>query len=199
MKRAMIDIETLGTSMDAIIAEIGLVISQDGQIDFSMQITLDWREQELLGRKADVFTLLWWAQDSRIAQFKKLAEHNNFNRGRLEKCLDFIVVHLRDCDEVWANSPSFDLAILNNLLMQTSGAKISYKNEMDFRTVRKLHPDVAYDYPEDAHNALADAQAQVAHLRKLGIWPEVFRRLDLQRGTTDFVLNTTELPEVTHA
>jgi len=172
MKRAMIDIETLGTSMDAIIAQIGIVISQAGVCDFSFDTTLDWREQELLGRKADVFTLLWWSQEDRIAKFQELAKRQNFNRGKMAEKLDFIVFHLRDCDEVWANSPSFDLAIINNLLAQMNCGKISYKTEMDFRTARKLHPEVSYDYPEDAHNALADAQAQVAHLRKLGIWPD---------------------------
>jgi 3' exoribonuclease, RNase T-like len=172
MKRAMIDIETLGTSAEAIIAEIGVVISEVGKIDYSFNCTLDWREQEMLGRKADVFTLLWWTQDDRIKKFQELAKKNNFNRGRLHEVLNGLVILLRDCDEIWANSPTFDIAIVNDLLKQTIGCKLSYKTAMDFRTARKLHPDILYEYPEDAHNALTDAQAQVAHLRKLGIWPD---------------------------
>lgn len=197
MKRVMIDIETLGTRPDAIIAEVGIVVGEEGKIDFSLQMTLNWAEQEGLGRKIDVATLLWWTKAGRMATFKQLAERQTCV-GALKKRLESIEFYLRGADEVWANSPSFDLAVINNLFEQVGLLRVNYKREMDFRTVRKLHPGVAYDYPEDAHNALADAQAQVAHLRKLGIWPEVFKPLDLQRGTTDFVLNTST-PEVTHA
>ena len=170
MKRAMIDIETLGTTMNAIIAEVGIVISEPGKDDFLLHLTLDWREQEQLGRGADVYTLLWWSQKDRISKFAELGKRQNLNRQRLAESLDMICFYLRDCDELWANSPTFDLAIINSLLQQAIKAKLSYKAEMDFRTARKLHPDVPYDYPEDAHDALADAQAQVAHLRKLEIW-----------------------------
>ena len=172
MKRVMIDIETLSTKPDAIIAEIGMVVSEPLKPDFPLFLTLNWQDQQEVGRAIDVNTLLWWTNTKRADTFLKMALGQQ-GRQPLFKSLDILVHYLRGAEEVWANSPSFDLACLNSLLDQFSYQKISYKIERDFRTARALRPTVAYEHPVDAHNALADAQAQVAHLRKLGIWPEV--------------------------
>ena len=171
MKRVMIDIETLSTKQDAIIAQVGIVVSEPGKEDFSLLIKLDWLEQEAYGRVTDVNTLLWWMQADRAQTFVEMGSSQADCLG-IEKAVDVIEHYLRGADEVWANSPTFDIACINSLIGTFGSEKISYKIERDFRTARALHPTVVYEYPVDAHNALADAQAQVAHLRKLGIWPE---------------------------
>lgn len=71
----------------------------------------------------------------------------------------------------WGNSSTFDLTIVGGAF-QRLGLKAPwyFTNERDFRTVRNMFPHIEYDPDEKgagAHNALADAQFQVAHLFKI--------------------------------
>jgi hypothetical protein len=176
MKKAMIDIETLGTSAEAIITEVAIVICEAGCYDFAIHLHLDWSEQEELGRTIDVWTLRWWLASGRKDMLAESAAVQHDKEGQLRPNMACIFSALFDCDEIWANSPSFDVAIINSLFHQLGMSNIDHTKQRDFRTVRKLHPEVAYEYPVDAHNALADARAQVAHLRKLGVFEASFSK-----------------------
>jgi len=174
MKRVMIDIETLSTKPDAVITQIGIVISECGKPDNEGIWHLPWMEQEHYGRVIDVGTLLWWLKSDRVQALHNMAAlQDDLVKQAWEVALELSDA-LDGADEVWANSPSFDVACINSLFEVTGHGKISHKVERDFRTARALHPEVKYEYASNAHDALADAQAQVAHLRKLGIWPAAF-------------------------
>lgn len=173
IKRAMIDLETLGTKPGCVILEIGIVCnfpSPDSSIDSDWGLDIPVR---ITGQKVmiiDPDTIAWWMKHpdawARICA-------NQIDTDHPDVASDVIFHVLSMCDEIWANSPSFDCAILSHFISHyTPGVGIPWKHsqERDFRTARALHPEAPYTPPENAHGALADAIAQAAHLDKLGIW-----------------------------
>ena len=65
---------------------------------------------------------------------------------------------------VWGNAASFDLKILEKAY-EICGLEVpwSYKNEMCYRTLKNLYPQVPYKKPRTSHDALEDAIAQANH------------------------------------
>jgi hypothetical protein len=168
----MIDIETLSTKPNAVITEIGVVISEHGHPDVCVLLQLNWSDQYAMGREIDADTLIWWLKEEDRAAKLMDAADNQHKRPHTIMVLGKLAGYLTMADEVWANSPSFDVACINSLLLMHGFPKISHKVERDFRTARALRPELEYEYPVNAHDALADAQAQADYLRELGIWPD---------------------------
>lgn len=163
MIRAMIDIEALAGPPWAVILEIGLV-RNDGEEP--LQVVLDIKDQER--RKIDCSTLSWWhgQPDAWAAVMRRQALGMPLRSGLLT-----LARALNGVDEVWANSPSYDLVILACAMRQCHlTPPWRFFQERDFRTARALSPGVDYTPPADAHSALADAQAQADHLNKLNLW-----------------------------
>jgi hypothetical protein len=113
-------------------------------------------------------TVMWW-----LGQSQEAREAVRFSaldiRTVLTEFADFIAEHSRVQDvRTWGNANTFDLTLLSGAY-ERMGMKQPwhYVNEMCFRTVRNMYPQVVYD-PErkgkDAHNALADAIFQANHL-----------------------------------
>lgn len=183
----MLDLETLGTSQDSVVTEIGTAI-YDGSNEFKMFFApLYIEEQTKRGRKTCKETLQW--------HFENNAE--NFTRyidgykAPIEDALNELnrVIDSIESNKIylWANSPDFDVSILKNLFANFDMAlseKIRYNNILDFRTMRiMLSKDIvktfyqesqeeieAMDIPSKGkHNALADAILQLkVLLRMLG-------------------------------
>jgi hypothetical protein len=188
IRRVMIDLETLGTKPGCVVLEIGIVTnygaiqayrnfnlspmdlkilaSHGDEIGLSIPVDIGQQGKESI----DPSTLRWW-----------MAHRQAFDRiitiqatGSVispEMAGSVVAKALKDAEEVWANSPSFDLAILSDWLPRHGFCvPWRYWQERDFRTVVALNPSVPYERPADAHSALADAMAQAAHLDRLGIW-----------------------------
>lgn len=172
IKRAMIDLETLGTKPGCAILQIGIVCNfADGitgkDIDVSMPVRLDV-EQCL--RTVDPNTVAWWMRHPAAWARQCFLQRDSFRPEVAAKNALFL---LSVCDEVWANSPSFDCAIMLDFIFHfapSEGIPWRYGKERDFRTVRAMHPEIVYTPPADAHDALSDARAQAAYLDQLGIW-----------------------------
>ena len=170
VKRAMIDLETLGTAPGCVILQIGIVTNFQYAFDLTVkdEFTLPIEEQK--DRSIDPETLVWWKKHP-VAAIRMMRSY----KSRVEFSCVQVAIHvsalLQEADEVWANSPSFDCSILREFLCQyAKGPTWKYYQERDFRTAKALRPNVPYVKPEHAHSALADAQAQVDHLIKLGVW-----------------------------
>lgn len=169
MKSVMVDIETLSTRHDAAIISIGLAKFDEKQGVYETHgITI--RKEDWYGH-IDPATVKWWME-----QEKDTREYS-FN-GTTTAMLaaaefsDFV----KDADEVWANSPSFDLTILkswwNNMVDNTrpgySPGKwpVHYRAERDCRTIfteaRRLGIDIdhAWKMGSSAHNPVDDAANQ---------------------------------------
>lgn len=175
IRRAMIDIETLGAKPGCVVLEIGVVCNVSNPYDangngadWSASCHVDISQQP--DAIIDPATLRWWMRHP--VAFDRLTKAQLAGQTvSPAAAIDTLEAMLRGVDEVWANSPSFDCAILAEFVSRYAGAvPWRYVQERDFRTARALRPDVPYERPADAHSALADATAQAEHLKKLNLW-----------------------------
>jgi len=172
VKSVMIDIETLSTQPDACVVAIGAAVFNDHEVTDTWGCTI--RHQDWHGH-IDPATVKWWIEQSMDAK------HATFANGITDKeammqLKDFI----QGADEIWANSPSFDLVILKKWWLRVSPGyhmPVSYRNERDCRTIfreaDRLSIELGNAWAQGtAHNAVDDAANQsraiIAYRRALG-------------------------------
>lgn len=169
MKSVMVDIETLSTRHDAMIISIGLAAFDVEQGVYATH-GICINHKEWFGHM-DPSTVKWWMEqesttreysfEGKTSQMVAAAEFKNF---------------VEDADEIWANSPSFDLVILKNwwngLYANTVPSwhpgkfPVIYRTERDCRTIfneaRRLGIDIdhAWKMGSSAHNPVDDAANQ---------------------------------------
>jgi hypothetical protein len=165
----MLDIETLGTEPGCVILSVGAcVFGRDG-VEETWSMSVDLESCEAHGLEADLSTLAWWLSRSDEAQAAALE-----GGEPLEDVLREVTQWYREqnADQLWANSPIFDVAILNEACDRAGiGSPWSFWQLRDYRTLSDLA--IADDIGREgtAHDALDDAvhQARVASatLRRL--------------------------------
>jgi len=151
----MLDIETLATHKRAPIIEIAAVKFDAGTIYpnyFHYFIKPDFSRFP-----PDNDTLLFWLEQPRPMPLSKSAPLEPIVLDRLTEWMGLSIGRL------WANSPSFDLAILSeHYLAYGMPIPWRYRAEWDFRTLRRLAE--LLDYPVErqpaTHEALDDAIQQ---------------------------------------
>jgi hypothetical protein len=152
MRRVMIDIETLGTTPNGVIASIGAVEFGADRRNLHVRIKLDQR-----GRVIDADTLQFWLGQSKEAQEELTGEP----RVDLRSALSQLREMTEQADEVWAKPPQFDLSILRNAYIGLGqNCPWQHRKERDLRTLSMLLPFVQQPPNSLKHNALADAVAQ---------------------------------------
>lgn len=172
-KHIMIDIETLGTSSNCVVASIGAK-EMFGKGEFYRK--LDWSQQTRKRRVIEPSTVRWWLQQSADAQ-AELVEVGDDVETVLNDLADFCG---RDSHcFLWANGSIFDIGILRSLYHDFRvGFPTTYDKELDFRTVRRVVEIVKPNHVmawldnETAHDALGDAKSQAHALEN--IFSEVF-------------------------
>lgn len=144
----MIDIETLGTSPNAVILQIGAVGFAAGGMDpgFYSDVTIE--DQVHLGRSVDNTTLAWWLDKTLPEARTSVFERRRVDTTSLSQVLNdlnrYIKAYLIDedvnntpHDRLWANSPAFDLAIIRNAMEMCSiTPSWNYWHEADVRTLK---------------------------------------------------------------
>ena len=170
MKEVMIDLETLSTENNAIIATIG-AIKFDRTMDVpelkSMEtfyIRIDSKSCELLNMHMDNSTIEWWKKQNEKSRNEIFSDENRISiKESLKKLSSF----LKDCEIVWANSPNFDCIILENAYKKCK-LKIPWKyyNLRDCRTVYDLGKISLDSIGKVSHNALEDCYNQILCLNK---------------------------------
>lgn len=184
----MIDIETLGTTHDSVILQIGAVgFAKDGMNSgFYADVTVE--DQIAMGREVEPFTLGWWldrtSSEARLSVFERKDVDLKPLRICLEKLNEYIKAYLIDDthnntkhDKLWANSPSFDLEIIRNAMQICEIKPVwQYWHEADVRTL-KVIDGIMQDkeikkIPEMReggifHNALDDAKNQALYVSHL--------------------------------
>ena len=171
-QHVMIDIETMSTSMKAAVLQIGAVKFDALGIHESMQVSLDPRGQiKDHARIMDMDTLVWWA--SKPSWHKVLVDgvcQLRIVRDVLGELNAFM--HKMDTAEVrvWANSPTFDLAILRDL-HKDYGLRTpwSFRNERDMRTLMSVVPN-SCRVNRDLHVAVEDAKDQAQSVINAWQW-----------------------------
>jgi hypothetical protein len=166
-KRVMLDIETLGTEPGCVVLSIGAVEFGPGGRGEELYVNIDRESCEDAGLYVDEETLAWW-QDQQEDAKTVLS-----GGGSLEQGLVDLKRFGNNADEWWANSPKFDMAILEVAFDAVDmEPPWEFYELRDVRTVKNLP---GTDHPEEKgveHDALDDARNQArlvaSNLRLLG-------------------------------
>ena len=166
--KLMIDLETLGTSNKAHVLSLGVAFFDDEKIHHSSHLLIKPDGQE--GRERSYSTFMWWLKQAseNPAAAKGIMEGERLHIDRaLSVLTDMINTHRPK--EVWANSPTFDCAILRDLYEQSPIMETPWPfwAERDFRTLKAVTGGIVPAFEGVQHNAEADAIYQakcVIHL-----------------------------------
>jgi len=163
----MIDIETLSTDKTATIVSIGAVVfdPKAGGDEFSNEdkfyTVCDVNQQRLV----DVSTVTWWMSQSDAAR-EVFTDRNAVHITAALQSLKSFIEEVCP-DGIWANSPSFDLRILEDAFRQFDiSIPWMFWQERDVRTLKNvINKDRMPEFEGTAHNALADAAHQVKQVQ----------------------------------
>ena len=169
----MLDLETMGLPPTGAIIGLGACFfdlkTQTIGPTFYRAVNLATAVRE--GGTITPSSVMWWMGQSQEARDSVRFSAIDI-RTALTEFSEFIAEHSRVQDvHVYGNANTFDLTLLSGAY-QRMGLKQPwhYVNELCFRTIRNMYPQVVYA-PErkgkDAHNALADAIFQAEHLFKI--------------------------------
>lgn len=158
----MVDLESLGTTADAVILSIGAVKFDlaTGQIDdngfyssISVESNLAWK------RRISEDTLLWWFKQEAAARQVFFEPKESLEAG-LVQLSDWIGTGTY---EVWSNGADFDLPMLAHAYTDL-GIEIPWKFYLSrcYRTYKNLPgaKDIRVPNAGVKHNAMADAYTQ---------------------------------------
>ena len=169
MKRIMIDLETLGTGVNACVVQIG-ACDFKGETIFKRNISPEDAVEN--GAVIDASTVMWWLAQSESAR-RSILTPGASEREAFEELNDY----LADADEVWSHA-TFDFVIVNNVMRRLGiKPKFSFRSARDIRTLNALAKGRVDLSPVERqgthHDALDDAiyQAQycTAMLNALGV------------------------------
>lgn len=161
----MIDVETCGTLPNSIILTIGAVFfPRKGRIPQLEDLDSFYRRIDIqscidAGLTSSQETLDWWDRQPEEARYEAF-EHPN--RIPLRQALQELFLFVGKRKKIWANSPSFDLVILENA-MRAISAPIPWDfwNTRDVRTIMDLGGLRSADLGEVPHHALQDCYRQI--------------------------------------
>lgn len=172
----MLDLETMGTSLNAPILSIGAVAFSHKGIDGRFYAANTLKSAVDLGGVIDPDTVMWWLGQSDAAR-------GSLARGRESLMTSMHLFSMwcsaYDIEGVWGNGSDFDNAILTEAYKRADRIRPwEYHKNRCFRTLNAIAgegistPDVG-----TSHNALDDAEWQANRLiqiwEKLGLGIEV--------------------------
>ena len=158
-ERCMIDIETLGREPGCVICSIGAAKFDAREVGETFERSVDITSCQEFGLTIDAETLEWWLTQSEEARAQLVGGDG------LADVLADLNRFIADADELWANSPSFDLAILEAAFEACGvSAPWEFYEERDYRTIKNLAVTHGIEQEGIEHDAVDDAvhQATVA-------------------------------------
>jgi hypothetical protein len=170
----MLDLETLGTRPGCVILTLGAVkfdpysLQEPGP---GIYFRVDVDEQTALGREVQEDTLNWWISQADDIREEALGESERVSLDTLYRDLNRFLV---GANNIWAQGPLFDFAILENLYRQMGWpTPWQYWQIRDSRTLFGVHGDPRVKGKAGLHNALEDCVSQATAVQqvynKLGI------------------------------
>lgn len=184
MHGIMLDIETLGTSHNALILSIGAAEFKDGEILHTFHTKINPDSCVAAGLSIDPDTVFWWLEQSEEARRSVLTGI----RVPLESALlELTSVFDWKGKQVWANGATFDITILESAFKAFDyPTPWQYWDVMDYRTVKNIVPREIYQACKVEatvkHDALADAVAQAKTLMNITHCMEnLYDQLDLKK------------------
>ena len=162
MNHLMIDLETLGTSADAVILSVGAVkfdLESDKIDDEGFYGSISVESNMDAGRRISEDTLLWWLKQPAAAQ---AVFHED--KLPLEQALIDLSDWLGDSKwTVWSKGPSFDIAMVEHAYKQFGmSPPWEFWNTRCVRTYMGLPGAKGTQASDEGvkHNALSDAYKQ---------------------------------------
>jgi len=158
-ERVMIDTETLGCEPGCVICSIGAAKFDEREVGETFERSVDITSCQEFGLTIDAETLEWWLSQSEEARSQLVGGDG------LADVLADLNRFIADVDEVWANSPSFDLMILEAAFESCGvSAPWEFYEERDFRTLKNIGIDHGIEQEGIEHDAADDAvhQATIA-------------------------------------
>ena len=171
-RHLMVDIETLGVTIDAAIVAIGAVVFDPRNTTYEdeYQITISQASNRREGRIVDEDTVIWWSQQSKEAQAAVFdGPHKSLNVA-IDDFTRWINKLNPTCTRVWAKSPDFDCAILKHACQHMAviwpfkfWEARCCRTAMEFAYPEGDFPHIEVDGPR--HDALSDAKRQVLEIQ----------------------------------
>lgn len=165
MDSVMIDLETIGTGPNAAVIQIGAVVfnSRTGYAKpDAFEVDVDLISALMAGGEVDGRTVRWW-QDQGGPELKRPKEI----RAALHDLASWFKKY-PDVERVWAQGPSFDVAILEGYYRRLGIAQPwAYNAARDTRTVYDLAKERGWSKPEGTqavHTAVEDCRRQIVCL-----------------------------------
>lgn len=171
MRHIMVDLETLGTRSNSVIAVIAAVYfdPETGATadDFYRRINIKSCLDR--GLEMDIKTLEWWFLQSVEAQKEIFQPEDRLNiHQAILELSEF--VELASDVILWGNSARFDLGILENVYQRFNySIPWNYWNERDVRTLVSFAPEVKKNAIREGthHNALDDCYHQIKYCSEI--------------------------------
>lgn len=164
----MLDLETLGTRPGCVILTIGAVkfdpysLKEPGP---GIYMRVDADEQIAMGREVQEDTLKWWMDQAEDIREEALGEADRVSVEYMYTELNRICVGVQN---IWAQGPVFDIAILENIYRQYGWpTPWQFWQIRDSRTLFGVHGDPRVKGREGHHNALADCVYQAQGVQQI--------------------------------
>jgi len=153
----MLDIETLGIEPGAAILSIGACTFDTEGVGETFEVSVDLESCQARGLKIDADTLQWWLTQDEAA--RDVLTGGAALPTALSELRHFLDTN--DYDELWANSPKFDMAHLE-AAYDALGWMVpwDFYELRDVRTVQALPGAVEIEQDGTTHDALDDAVYQ---------------------------------------
>ncbi len=165
MRRVMLDLETLGSSANAAIIQIGACwFNVDGDIIEMFKRTIDFQSAIDSGGEVNGNSINWWLQQSEAARLSVVGD--DLVSYPITQAMIDTNTFLEDADEIWSHA-TFDFTILTETFRRLK-IKLSFKYRCtrDIRTLCALytgtHPRPAREGAH--HDALDDAVYQAKYV-----------------------------------
>lgn len=167
----MLDLETLGTSNNAMIISIGAVIFDTDEC--RVRNAPFYAVIAPLGNTGDmdVDTVMWWMKQN--DEVREEITEQSVHHMTMPIALGAFTEYCNrlNVEKIWGNGAGFDNVILRNAYTRTNrvspwqGKFAGHRMDMCYRTMKAMFPDVPRPpFEGDAHNALDDAKNQAQHL-----------------------------------
>ncbi|APL99176.1 exonuclease [Bordetella phage MW2] len=167
MDSVMIDLETMATGPNAALIQIGAMAfdSREGIVDLDMfEIDVDLDSAIQAGGRVTASTIGWWAEQGGV---QLLSMEPVLIGEALETFAEWLG-RFPKVQRVWAQGPSFDIAILEGYYERLrKPVPWAYNAARDTRTVYDLARERGWDKPEGmepVHRGLEDCHRQLTCL-----------------------------------
>lgn len=176
----MIDLETLGTSSNAVILSIGAVLfNMKGDTEALLHLGVDTQSCLNAGLKVDGDTIDWWLKQSKENQ-DRLTSLKRLDLRAVLSELEAICNNVFEDICVWSHGSNFDIVLLENAY-KAVGDKAWWKYS-SVRDTRTLFDLANYKYKaKGGHDALDDAMNQAKAVC------EAYQQLNQRKEASDKV------------